>query len=85
MRELTVDELKTILRRCAGDDGGSAMDGDITDIGFDELGYDSLALLETAGLVQREYGVLLADDRLEEITTPGDFVRSVNALLQEAA
>ena len=85
MRELTVEELKKIMRQCAGDDGGSAMDGDITDIRFDELGYDSLALLETAGHVQSEYGVMFAKDGLAEITTPGEFVRSINALLAERA
>jgi act minimal PKS acyl carrier protein len=85
MRKLTVEELKKIMRQCAGDDGGSAMDGDITDIGFDELGYDSLALLETAGYVQRAYGVTFAGDGLAEVNTPGEFVRSINALLEETA
>lgn len=85
MRKLTVEELKRIMRQCAGDDGASAMNGDITDMGFEELGYDSLALLETAGLVQREYGVLFEEDGLAEITTPGEFVRSVNELLEKAA
>jgi hypothetical protein len=35
MRKLTVEELKKIMRQCAGDDGGSALDGGITGIGFD--------------------------------------------------
>jgi len=85
MRKLTVAELKKIMRQCAGDDGGSAMDGDITDIAFEELGYDSLALLETAGHVQREYGVTLAEDGLAEVATPGEFVRFVNTLLAATA
>jgi len=85
MRKLTVGDLKNIMRQCAGDDGGSAMDGDITDVEFAELGYDSLALLETAGYVQREYGVTLGEDGLAEVTTPGQFVEFVNALLDQAA
>lgn len=85
MRRLTVDELKKIMRECAGEDGGSTMDGDITDVEFEELGYDSLALLETAGYVRREYGVTLAEDELAEVATPGDFVQMVNALLEPAA
>lgn len=85
MRKLTVEDLKRIMRQCAGDDGGGAMDGDITEVGFDELGYDSLALLETAGQIQREYGVTLAEERLPEITTPGAFVDLVNELLEQPA
>ncbi|HKS47140.1 MAG TPA: hypothetical protein VJT49_18925 [Amycolatopsis sp.] len=49
MSKLTVDEAKNTMRRCAGDDGGRAMDGDVTDIGFEEPGHASPAWLETAG------------------------------------
>jgi act minimal PKS acyl carrier protein len=85
MQSLTIDELKVIMRECAGDDGGNLMDGDIADIEFGELGYDSLALLETAGRIQRQYGVMLDENLLPEMTTPGAFVRVVNDLLAQPA
>jgi minimal PKS acyl carrier protein len=77
----TLAELKQILRGAAGTAEGIDLDGDILDIGFDELGYDSLALLETGGRIEREYGVRLDDSALVDASTPRALLATINAHL----
>jgi minimal PKS acyl carrier protein len=78
MSQFTLDDLRRVMRVCAGEDAASDLDGDIAQRPFDELGYDSLALLETASRIEREYRVALPDDLLGDIHTPADFVALVN-------
>ncbi|KOG87803.1 actinorhodin polyketide synthase acyl carrier protein [Streptomyces varsoviensis] len=70
MAALTLDELKQILRESAGEDESVDLSGDVLDVPFIDIGYDSLALLETAGRVERIYGVTLVDDAVSEAETP---------------
>lgn len=77
----TIDDLRQILRDAAGEDEESTLDGDILDREFDELGYDSLALLETAGRITRDFGIRLSDDAVTEARTP----RKLLALVADTA
>ncbi|GJF22587.1 MULTISPECIES: acyl carrier protein [Streptomyces] len=81
----TLDDLRRILREAAGADEGVDLDGDILGTEFEALGYESLALLETGGRIEREYGITLDDDTLAEARTPGELVDAVNARLTAAA
>lgn len=49
---------------------------------FDELGYDSLALLETHSRIRRDYGVEITDNDLGQIKTPKEMVDFVNTRLR---
>ncbi|MYR46950.1 acyl carrier protein [Streptomyces sp. SID5910] len=80
----TLDDLRRILREAAGADEGVDLDGDILTTDFEALGYESLALLETGGRIEREYGITLDDDTLAEARTPGELVDAVNARLAAA-
>lgn len=79
--EFTLDDLKRILLEGAGADEGVDLDGDILDTGFEELGYESLALLETGGRIEREFGITLDDDVLTDAQTPRALIAAVNTLL----
>lgn len=81
MTALTLEELVGILRVSAGEDEGIDLSGDIADTPFTDLGYDSLALLETAGRVQRDYGITLDDEVLATAETPSLFLAAVNEVL----
>ncbi|MGW4644206.1 acyl carrier protein [Sphaerisporangium sp. NPDC004334] len=83
MSEFTIDDLKRILRACAGEDEAVGLDGDILDSGFEELGYDSLALLETASRIEHEVGVAVLDEEIGEVTTPRQLLDLVNGRLVE--
>jgi act minimal PKS acyl carrier protein len=81
LEEFTVADLRRIL--CAGAGTGEEIgsDADILDVPFEDLGLDSLALLETGARIQREFGVTLADSALVEAATPRSLTETVNAQL----
>jgi minimal PKS acyl carrier protein len=78
MTRFTLDDLRRILRACAGEAEFVDLDGDIGDVPFRDLGYDSLALLELASRVEREYGASIPGDAVVELETPQAAVMYVN-------
>lgn len=83
-KQFTLDDLKRILLQAAGADEAVDLEGDILDTDFAVIGYESLALLETGSLIEREYGISLDDDDLAEAATPRAFIAAVNAQLAPA-
>jgi len=73
--EFTSDDLKRILSEAAG---GEAAAGDILDTDFQDLGYDSLAMLEAVSRIERAFGVTLDDSAITEATTPRALIQLVN-------
>ncbi|MGW4330232.1 acyl carrier protein [Nocardia sp. NPDC004573] len=82
---MTITELRRILVDCAGGEDLAELDGDISAVEFEELGYDSLALIETAARIQRDFGVTIPEEQLVEVKTPQELVDIVNTQLQGAA
>jgi act minimal PKS acyl carrier protein len=78
MQEFTVADLTRIIRAAAGEDESLDLDGSILELSFAELGYDSLAVMETASQVEREFGVLIPEAEMEDIDTPKQFIALVN-------
>jgi len=66
---MSVDELMTVLHKCAGPPE-NVPEGDLLDVEFSDLGYDSLALLEAASAIEREHGVRLTDEEVGSAPTP---------------
>jgi len=81
--ELT--DLTRLLRESAGEEEGVDLDGDVLDTDFLELGYDSLALLQVIGRIQREYGVEIPDDAAADAETPRALLDLVNSAPSYAA
>lgn len=85
MSELTLPVLIDIMRECAGEDEEVAAEGEgIGDIELERLGYDSLAMMEAAGRVKRQFHAELSDSALADIRTLNQFVAAVNATLASA-
>ena len=78
---MTIDDLKRILRQAAGEAEGADLDSDILDTEFTDLGYDSIALMETGGRIERECGVQLDDDTMTSVHTPRALLVLVNKRL----
>lgn len=78
----TVDDLARILREGAGEDGG--LDESTVDMSFDELGLESLALLEATVLIGQQFGVDLDDSVLTDVGTPRELIKTVNDRLLAA-
>ncbi|UGY92999.1 acyl carrier protein [Streptomyces gobiensis] len=79
MSIMTIDDLQRILVQGAGADESIDLSGDIQDVEFEDLGYDSLAMLETAARIQQQYGVVLSDEQILELRTPRQVVDAVNS------
>ena len=80
MKTLTIDRLREIMRGCAGENESIDLNGDIGEISFMDLGYDSLALLEMASNLEREFDVTLEDDSMTGDETPNALIHLVNDL-----
>jgi len=85
MNRMTFDDLKVILIESAGEDEETSLDGDVLDVPFTDLGYDSLALLETAAIVSRRYGATVPDDDVTAAQTPRQLLDAVNDAMSNAA
>lgn len=81
MSEFTLDALIAILQECAGEDDETSLTGDILDTDFEDLGYDSVALMETASRIETVYRVTLTDDIVGQAGTPRDLLQLVNMSL----
>ncbi len=85
MDALELTDLTRILRDCAGEEEGVDLDGDVLDATWPELGYDSLAFLQTVGHIEREYDVFLDEEALDDADTPRRFLALVNGALAARA
>lgn len=81
MTTLDLPVLRDILRECAGEDDAADFQRDILDVPFSDLGYDSLALLETASEIQRRFGARLQDDAVTQAQTPRALLDLANRAL----
>jgi minimal PKS acyl carrier protein len=79
MDKLTLARLMEIIGECSGET--TELTAEIEDTSFETLGYDSLALLETASRLERDYGVRLDDDEVMEAKTPRLLLLLVNDTL----
>ncbi|WP_066947982.1 acyl carrier protein [Streptomyces lushanensis] len=75
---VTLADLTRMLRESAGEEEGVDLDGDVLDVSFDDLGYDSLAMLQVVGQIQREYGVRLPDETIADAETPRALLTLIN-------
>lgn len=85
MKLLELTDLTALLRECAGEDEGVDLDGDILDVPFVDLGYDSLALLQTTGRIERDFDLVLDEEAVDEADTPRAYLDLVNRALSERA
>ncbi|RBL80554.1 acyl carrier protein, partial [Streptomyces cavourensis] len=63
-------DLKRILKEGVGADESVDLEGDILDVDFEALGYESLAMLETGTRIEREFGITLDDETVTKTATP---------------
>lgn len=84
MADFTLDDLRNLMRSGSGEDESVDLDGDILDVPFAELGYDSLAVLELSSRIGRDHGIRVPDDAVQRMTTPREALDYVRDLLAEA-
>lgn len=83
MTTFGLEDLKRLLTSDSNTgDGSEITESSLTDE-FTELGYDSLALLELVSKVERDFGIKLPDDALENMLTPKSTVYYISARIAE--
>jgi act minimal PKS acyl carrier protein len=82
--ELTAELLMRTLRECAGEQEAAPTGINPLDVSFEELGYDSIALLETASRLGRELDLTIPDDVVFEAHTPRGLIEIINDQRGEA-
>jgi acyl carrier protein len=84
MDPFTLKDLRRILESSAGAVEGVDWESPATlDMPFEELGYDSLALLELAAKVQQEYRTRIPDEAIAVMVTPSAAIEYVNQRFAE--
>lgn len=78
-------DLARLLRESAGEERPGLLEGDVLDVSFSDLGYDSVAVLQLIGLIERERDVQLADETVTDAPTPRALLEVVNAAQGRAA
>ena len=71
--------LRRILLDCAGEEPAETSVTEALDATFDELGYDSIVVMETLARIAREYRVTIEDDAVTGNTTPRLLIDLVNS------
>lgn len=81
MKEMTLNHLFDLLSGCGGDVDSSTVNPQAMDTPFDELGCDSLSLLETTARIKRDLGVDIPDEKITEMRSPRAVIDYVNGAL----
>jgi act minimal PKS acyl carrier protein len=77
----TLNDLREVMRACAGVDESVDLGSDIGSRTFEDLGYDSLAMLEMIAKIQNMLSVVITDDAAKKLTTPQSLADYVAAQL----
>ncbi len=67
---MTMAEFIEVIRACAGDPDDYDLDGDILDLPFGDLGYDSIALLEVSARLKHVHGIELGENDFTGLISP---------------
>lgn len=84
MPRMELDDLTALLRECAGEDDAADLDGDVLDTLFSDLGYDSLALLQTTSTIERSHHLTIDEEAVSDADTPRKYLELVNGALAAA-
>jgi act minimal PKS acyl carrier protein len=82
---MTIDDLLGILKDCAGEGENLEPAASLHDTTFDEMGYDSLAVIEAAARIEQDYGIAIPDDDIADLRTPRALLTAVNESIAEPA
>ena len=80
MAAFTLTQLRDTMHETAGENDGVSFGGDIADTPFEELDFDSLAIMEIAARIKQEFGLVIPDTEIGNLKTPQVMVDFVNSL-----
>ncbi|MEU0627570.1 MULTISPECIES: acyl carrier protein [unclassified Streptomyces] len=84
-QHVTMNDLRRALVEGSGVDEGVDLERDLGTRAFTDLGYDSLAVLETGLRLGRENDIEIDDSVLTDLETPQQLLDAINHALQRRA
>ncbi|WP_306365001.1 acyl carrier protein [Nocardia sp. CC227C] len=78
---MTIERLYELIVASAGESDSAWTGAECYDRTFEELGYDSLALIETMSRIEQEYGVSIPDEQVADLQTPRAVLSLVNKVI----
>lgn len=81
MEELTLDEFIGLVETHAGEPDEGNLDDSVIDVLFEQLGYDSVRLLEVLSQIKNRYGLDLSEEILSETKTLRQTLDKINELI----
>jgi minimal PKS acyl carrier protein len=84
-RNFSLEDLRRVLFAAAGPPEGIEFDSRVLDTALEQLGYESLARLEIARRIEREYAIALEDAAVMDAETPRAVLDVVNVALARTA
>ena len=84
MKTFTLVDLKKTIDACRMPGDGVELTEHALDVSFDDLGFDSLSLLDVVTRLQDELKLRLSDSEVEAISTPRSLIDYVNGRLLTA-
>jgi act minimal PKS acyl carrier protein len=82
MNPITIDDLILHLRAAVGDDESIQLNPDLAHTPLNDLGIDSLAVIDATNRIERQLDVALPDGSLTEAETMRQLCDSINAQLR---
>jgi act minimal PKS acyl carrier protein len=79
MTELQPEQLFRYIADSAGEGDPAELSQGALDTPLDDLGYDSLALMEAAARIRQDTGIVVEEEKLTEVTTARDMLELVNS------
>lgn len=82
MATLSLDELKGIMQSCAGADETVDLTPEGAETSFEELGFDSLAVIEVTTRLAQRFDIHIPDSETSTLDSPARLVDYVNGRLR---
>lgn len=83
--QITMADVKRALEEGSGVQEGIDLDRDLAVMSFRDMGYDSLAVLETGLRLSRENDIQIDDEVFTDLETPQQLLDEVNLALKNQA
>jgi act minimal PKS acyl carrier protein len=83
--QFTIDDLVRLLQKYSGEDEPISLGADIADSEFIDLGFDSMALFNSVGQIERDYDIELPAEVVIELGTPRELVNEITRRIRQIA
>jgi act minimal PKS acyl carrier protein len=85
MSQFTMDDLRKTIDSCLGSNSTEPLTDANVDTKLDDLGYDSLSIIEFITKLQDDLHISITDEEIDDLHTPRAVIDFINRQLTEAS